>query len=199
MEFKRVIFFIIFVGFCFIALAQTSSYRSSVFQGSTMNFKPRDYSILERSLSKMEKRKNEAAEQYLKLCKILGEYEIQLYNDVETRSWFSNYKQEIKQQFESMSDEGRWGEARNYVVRQIGRIATDSELMARISTAREYETIIEDLQKRTDMTQEEKRNWILDHPYCFIPIADSSGNIIGGRLGSKEELQEYKRKAKKQQ
>lgn len=151
MEFKRVIFFIIFVGFCFIALAQTSSYRSSVFQGSTMNFKPRDYSILERSLSKIEKRMNEAAEQYLKLCKILGEYEIQLYNDVETRSWFSNYKQEIKQQFESMSDEGRWGEARNYVVRQIGRIATDSELMARISTAREYETIIEDLQKRTDV------------------------------------------------
>lgn len=186
MEFKRVIFFIIFVGFCFIALAQTSSYRPSVFQRSPI--KAQDYSILERSLGKMEESMNEATEQYLKLCKILVEYEIQLYNDVETRSWFSNYKKKIKQQFESLSDEGRWGEARNYAVRQIGRIATDSELMARISTAREYETIIEDLQKRTDMTQEDKRNWILDHPYCFIPIVDSSGNIIGGRLGTSAEL-----------
>lgn len=197
MEFKRVIFFIIFVGFCFIVLAQTSSYRSSVFQGSTMNFKPRDYSILERSLDKMEKRMNEATEQYLKLCKMLGEYEVQLYNDVETRSWFSNYKKEIIQLFDSLSEEGRWGEAKNYAVRQIGRIATDSELMARISTAREYETIIADIQKNADMTQEEKHYWILEHPYCFIPIIDSSGDIIGGRLGTKAELQEHQQRTGK--
>ena len=191
MDFKRIVTTTIFLMFCFFLYSQTSTYRPSVFHGSTMNFKQMDYSVLQRSLDKVERRMNEASEQYLKLCKMLGEYEIQLYNDTETKSWFSNYKKEIIQKYDSLSEHGRWGEAKNYSVREIGRIATDSELMARISTAREYETLIADLQKRTDMSQEEKHAWILDHPYCFIPIVDSSGNIIGGRLGTKAELQEH--------
>ena len=171
-----------------------AQYRPSVFQGSTLNFKPRDYSVLQRGLDRAEKRMNEASEQYLKLCQLLGEYEIQLHNDTDTRTWFSNYKKKIMQNYDSLTEDNRWGEAGRYAVREIGRISTDSELMARIRTAREYDAIIADLQKRTDMTQEEKRNWLLDDPYCFISIADSSGNIIGGRLGSIAELQEYKRK-----
>ena len=187
---------LIMLGVANCAFAQ---YRPSVFQGSTMNFKPRDYSILQRGLDRAEKRMNEASEQYLKLCRLLGEYEMQLHNDTDTRTWFSNYKKEIIKKYDSLIEDNRWGEAGRYAVREIGRIATDSELMARIRTAREYDAIVASIQERTDMTQEEKRNWILDYPYCFIPIVDSSGNIIGGRLGSKEELQEYKRKAKKQQ
>jgi len=182
---------LIMLGVANCAFAQ---YRPSVFQGSTMNFKPRDYSILQRGLDRAEKRMNEASEQYLKLCRLLGEYEMQLHNDTDTRTWFSNYKKEIIKKYDSLIEDNRWGEAGRYAVREIGRIATDSELMARIRTAREYDAIVASIQERTDMNQDEKHNWIIDHPYCFIPVTNSSGDIIDGRLGTKEEFIEYKKK-----
>ena len=156
-------------------------------------YKPRqqDYSILQQSLDKLDRVGNEATEQYSKLQLLLAEYGGKLYNDEETLLWFDNYKKKIERSYESMRGLGPY-DARDYAIRKQGEIANDPELMARIRTANEYQAAVQSIWQRSDMSQQEKTEWIAEHPYCFIPIANSEGIIIGGKLGTKAELEAYK-------
>ena len=61
-----------------------------------------DYSILQRSLEKIEQRRNEANEQYSRLMMLLGEYGMQLNGDEQTLIWFDNYKKDIQKSFNSL-------------------------------------------------------------------------------------------------
>lgn len=155
--------------------------------------------ILQQSFEQMERRQNEANVQYSKLQMMLAEYGSQLKNDEATLIWFDQYKRNIASSFSSLSSLG-WGDARDYAIRKQGEIANDPELMARIRTAKEYNAAVKNIQERKDMSQEDKQEWQLNHPYCFIPIMNSDDKIIGGKLGTKAELgafyAEVERKAK---
>ncbi len=157
-----------------------------------------DYSILQRSLEKIEQRRNEANEQYSRLMMLLGEYGMQLNGDEQTLIWFDNYKKDIQKSFNSLSAIGCWGKARNYVVRKQGEIANDPELQARIKTAQEYRATVANMQGRSDMSQEEKRKWIINNPYCFVAVKNNDDKVIGGRLGSKAELEQQLREIEEQ-
>ena len=128
----------------------------------------------------------EANEQYRRLQIVLAEYGNKLHNDEETLVWFDAYKNNINSQFNSLISFYP-AEARDYAIRKQGEVASNPELTARIRTANEYQAIIKDLQKRDDMTQAEKNEWITNHPYSFIPIIGRNGEIIGGKLGTKVE------------
>jgi len=156
-------------------------------------YEPRqqNYTILQQSLDKLDRIGNEATEQYSKLQLLLAEYGGKLYNDEETLLWFDNYKKGIERSYESIRSLGPY-DARDYAIRKQGEIANDPELMARIRTANEYHEAVQRVQQRSDMSQQEKKDWISEHPYCFIPIANSDGKIIGGKLGTKSELEAYK-------
>ena len=154
-----------------------------------------DNSILQSSIEQMERRQNEANEQYKKLQMMLAEYGSKLYNDEATMIWFDEYKKTIKKTFNSLSVIG-WGDARNFAVREQGEIANDPELIARIRTASEYAEKLKAIEERTDMDWKQKNEWRENNPYCFVPFKNSEGNVIGGRLGSKTELEEQKREAK---
>ena len=112
---------------------------------------------------------------------MLAEYGYQLYNDEATLIWFDKYKKEIKDNFYTLSEIDS-NEARNYAVRMQGEILIDPELQARIRTSNEYRAIIRNIQERKDLSQEDKRTWIISHPYRFAPILNEKGKIIGGKL-----------------
>lgn len=153
-------------------------------------YKPKtpDYTILQRSLEKLDRVRNEATEQYSKLQLLLAEYGGKLYNDEETLLWFDDYKKKIERGYESLEPY----EARSYAIRKQGEIANDPELIARIRTANEYQAAVQSIRECSDMSMQEKTDWIANHPYCFIPIANGDGKIIGGKLGTKAELEAYK-------
>ena len=181
--------------FLLLSMVTTCAYaqfQPYVFKGTQL-YKPiqEDNTILQQSIEKLERASYEATEQYSKLQLLLAEYGDKLYNDEETLLWFDKYKKEIEQSYESMRGFGPY-DARNYAIRKQGEIANDPELMARIRTANEYRAAVQSIRQRSDMSQQEKMDWIADHPYCFIPIANSDGKIIGGKLGTKAELEAYK-------
>ncbi len=147
--------------------------------------------LLQQSLDKLDRVNSEANEQYSRLQLLLAEYGSKLYNDEETLLWYDGYKKRIEQTFESMRGLGPY-DARDYAIRKQGEIPNDPELTARIRTANEYHAAVQSIQQRSDMSQQEKIDWIAEHPYCFIPIANSEGRIIGGKLGTKAELEAYK-------
>lgn len=154
-------------------------------------YKPLDYSILQQSIEKRNRAEQEANEQYSKLQLKLAEYGSRLNNDDETLLWFDDYKKKIDRSYISFLTSFGPFDARNYAIRKQGEIANDPELMARIRTANEYRATMQSIQQ-SNMSQQEKTDWIAEHPYCFIPIVNSEGEIIGGKLGTKAELEAYK-------
>ena len=159
-------------------------------------YKPvqQDYSILQRSLEQIEQRKNEANEQFSRLQLLLAEYGAKLHNDETTLIWFDEYKKHISESFYTLSTI-EWGDARDYAIRKQGEIATDPELVSRIRTANEYIERCNAIEERTDMNWKEKDEWKTNNPYCYVPIKNSEGKVVGGRLGSKSELEEQIREA----
>lgn len=154
-------------------------------------YKPLDSSILQQALEKRNRAEQEANEQYSKLLLKLAEYGSRLNNDDETLLWFDDYKKEIDRSYISYLRSFGPFDARNYAIRKQGEIANDPELMARIRTANEYRATMQSIQQ-SNMSQQEKTDWVAEHPYCFIPIVNSEGEIIGGKLGTKAELEAYK-------
>lgn len=175
----------------FLLLSMVTTCAYAQFQPNVYKPIEQDYTILQRSLEKLDRVSNEANEQYSKLQLLLAEYGGKLYNDEETLLWFDDYKKNIERGYESMRELGPY-DARRYAISKQGEIATDPELMARIRTANEYQTAVQSIRQRSDMSQQEKTDWITDHPYCFIPVANGDGKIIGGKLGTKAELEAYK-------
>lgn len=151
--------------------------------------------ILQQAYEKMDIQQREATEQFSKLQIMLGEYGDQLNNDEATLIWFDNYKMNIKKTFERLFNHS-WGEAEDYAIRMQGEIVNDPELKARIRTSKEYQLEVKSIQERKDMSIEEKKEWMRKHPYCFIPILNNEGKIVGGKLGTKAELEAFVAKNK---
>lgn len=170
-----------------VGYAQVSTYKPSTFKGVVFqSIEQDDYTnqIMERNMERNERQRNEAYTQYSKLLTILGEYGSKLNNDDVTLLWFKKYKDEIKDEFESYSELGSWSEALEFAILMQGEVANDPELIARVRTSKEYKEFIKKIQDRTDINQEQKNELIRNHPYHFIPIKDSHGKVIGGRLGT---------------
>lgn len=154
-------------------------------------FKPQetDFSALERGFERQEKGMREADEQFSKLIIMLSEYGMQLNNDKNTLDWFNNFKNKIQKEYYSIPFD--WSLRLRYAIRMQGEIACNLELMARIRTTNEYKSIINNILERNDLSQNQKKEWILNHPYYFIPILNQKNEIIGGKLGTKEEFDSY--------
>lgn len=156
--------------------------NSQVFQPGVFQPQTTDYSILQRSLEEKEKRKNNANQEYIKLCQLLAEKHQLLHNDQETLQWFENLKKETLGRVQSLLNIGDYDLALEKAIRLQGEIAYNPELSAKIRANAEYEEICNRIMSRTDMTQSEKNEWIKSHPYKFSPFIDKDGVIFGGKL-----------------
>lgn len=182
----------------FLLYLSSSSYAQyATFTPQVYQPKQHDISILQRSLEQIERRNIEANEQYKKLQLLLAEYAGKLYNDEETLNWFNDYKKSISEAFGTLMGLGA-DEARDYAIRKQGQIALDPELNARIRTTTEYVEMRKTIDNRSDLSWKEKDEWRENHPYCFIPIRNGEGEVIGGRLGSKSEYDDLQLKKEKE-
>ena len=187
-----------------IILSLSILIMNTVMRAQFVPFTPQEYkpvetdvSILQRSLERLEARENEAYNQYSQLQKELSEYSLKLNNDEQTLLWFDKYKNDITETFKQILRYGDYEMAIEYGIRKRGEIANDSELIARIRTSKEYQDKLQSIRLSSDMTQEEKNQWEINNPYCFVPFYGSDGKVIGGRLGSKSELDQQRQEAER--
>lgn len=183
-QMKRTIFFIFFMCAANYLNAQYSTWKPTVFKGTTYQPQQPNTAILQRSLEQIEQRERAANNQYEKLLTQLAEYGRQLNNDRETLIWFDQYKKKIQSNFYSYLNNLSSSEALNYAIRTQGEIAYDPELQARIRTADEYRSLVRSIEARTDLSWQEKQEWIQSHPYRFEAITNDEGKVIGGRPGN---------------
>ena len=138
-----------------------------------------DYSTLERSFQRQEERSTAAYQKYSELAQLIGEKRMKISNDRETLEWFSKNIDGKLKDVKSSLDVGDYAGARNRAVRAIGEVQSDTELMRRIQTYEEYTRIVQSIQERTDLTYQQKQDWYNTYRYKFVPMRNTSGEVIG--------------------
>ena len=159
-----------------IAQAQ---FTPTVFKPVEYHPQTRDYSTLERSFRQQEDRSTVAYQKYTELAQLIGEKRMKISNDRETLEWFSvNIDSKLKD-VKSGLEVGDYAGARDLAVRAMGEIQSDTELMRRIQTYEEYKRVVRSIQDRTDLTYQQKQDWYNTYKYKFVPMLNSSGEVIG--------------------
>lgn len=96
-----------------------------------------DINVLNRSMEKIEARKNMAYQTVDTVDKSLGAIESQLnLNEIE---WFNNYKQDIRQQISQQIEAGNYGSAINIGTKLGAKVAQDTEILNRIKVNADYQ------------------------------------------------------------
>ena len=124
-------------------------------------YKPNDFSILERSLAQREKRMNEAAEAKGAIDVALAETELKLHEN--DKEWFRNYKEDINNKIQSNIDAGNFGVAFRTAKTTAGEVAKDSAILSRIEANTKYledEKALNERVKSGEISQDTKEWWL---------------------------------------
>lgn len=159
----------------------SSTFNPGVFQGTTMEFKPIDYSPLERGLSAMEARMNRAYDQQTAVDTALSEIETKL--NPKEREWFATYKQDVKTQIQDEINAGNFGGAIRKATKLAGEVVNDSRITGRIEAQAKYKEEIDkqkDRVKRGEVDEDAYRWWLKNNEYKYEDAQDATGNVISG-------------------
>lgn len=156
-----------------------AQFNPTVFQPQTFQPQTTDYSRLERSFQQQENRSNIAYQKYSELAQLIGEKRQKISNDKETLEWFSNNidtkLKDVRVSLEVADYQG----AIERATRAMGDINSNTELIRRIQTYEEYKSIVQSVQTRTDLSYQQKQEWMNRYTYKFVPILNIEGKIIG--------------------
>lgn len=124
-------------------------------------YKPNDFSILERSLAQREQRMNNAAEAKGAIDVALAETELKLHEN--DKEWFRNYKEDINNKIQSNIDAGNFGVAFRTAKTTAGEVAKDSAILSRIEANTKYledEKTLDERVKSGEISQDTKDWWL---------------------------------------
>jgi hypothetical protein len=108
-----------------------------------------------------------------------SEETIYLYDKISSRPLKFIYKEVINygeincEKFELDKDD------RVSIIQWFEDIISDIELTRRIQTYEEYRNTVEYIKDRTDLSYQQKQEWLDTYVYKFVPIYNSTGEIIG--------------------
>ena len=156
-----------------------AQFKPTVFQSQTYQPQTTDYSRLERSFQQQENRSNIAYQKYSELAQLIGEKRQKISNDIETLEWFSNNIDTKLKDVSVSLEVADYQGAIERATRAIGDINSNTELIRRIQTYEEYKSIVQSIQARTDLSYQQKQEWMNNYKYKFVPMLNSEGKIIG--------------------
>ena len=124
-------------------------------------YKPNDFSILERSLAQREQRMNNAAGAKGAIDVALAETELKLHEN--DKEWFRNYKEDINNKIQSNIDAGNFGVAFRTAKTTAGEVAKDSAILSRIEANTKYlenEKALDERVKSGEISQDTRDWWL---------------------------------------
>lgn len=163
----------------------TMSLKTAQFTPSKITFTPYqetnpDMAILERSLERIEARKNEAVKSQSAIDSALGELQSKL-NPAEDE-WFENYKKDIKAQIQTSIDSGDYGNAIRTATKLAGDINNDVRIIGRVKAQEDYKKELQLQEERKNKGEISKATydwWLSKNKYKYEDKKDSKGNVIG--------------------
>lgn len=144
----------------------------------TTEFKHQDYDLLSRTVEAREARIDKANERKNAIDEALGKLEAQLHNDVETRTWFQNYKDSIQQEIANEINAGNYRSAIRLATDKASEMILNPEVQGRIKTNQQYQQIREEQRKLAGNNQELFEYWTANNPYKHENVTDDTGKVI---------------------
>lgn len=159
----------------------TVGYTPAVFNAIEYQPLVQDYSGLERSFARNEERRKNLKEQESAIDVALGKIESQLYNNTEMQTWFSDYKNKIKEDIKAAAEIGDYAGALNTAIRTAGNIMQDSQLINRMKASAEFQDKINEVHKmRLDgqISKDTEDWWLENNQFKYEDTKDTEGNIV---------------------
>lgn len=155
-----------------------NDYQGVAITPSTVN-----YGILNDVVNSRIQAKKEASQQATAIDAALGAIEKGLHNDDKTNQWFSDYKQNVKNQITESIDIGNYNQAINTAIRLAGSMETDSALIGRLEANKNYKDWLDKLSKlrlNKDISKDTEEYFIEHNQFNYEDRFDSNGNVIKG-------------------
>ena len=127
--------------FFMLMMPTISVAQFSTFVPSQRSIESMDVSIIERSLQRLEAKRNAAYENLAQLKVILGGIRSQLNDDYYTQKWFSDYSYVLLADVENRINEGNTGIASSIAKGYIQSIPTDPRILKLIQISNEYKGV----------------------------------------------------------
>lgn len=162
---------------------QAAGFNPAVFQGTSVDFDPHDFSVLERGIAGLEARMTKAAEEQGAVDEALAKTELDLHPS--EREWFAGYKQKIKDKIQGDIDAGNFGTAIRDAIKLGKQAASDSRVTGRIEANAKYEEEVKKQKDRVNsgkITPEAFDWWLKKNPYQYEDKYDADGNVVSGAL-----------------
>jgi hypothetical protein len=142
-----------------------------------------DASILQRSLDRRAQQREKAAEKYAEFSEFVASLIDQLYQDEETLIWYQNLTSPMLKQIQENMDVGDYSIAITNATECKSFLKLNAELRGRISSCSEYYYARDMVVSRTDLTPEQKQNWL--NTYTYLKSATIIQYTIKGRFMSR--------------
>lgn len=94
--------------------------------------------------------------------------------------WRANKMNELQTMINDVSIDGFKGYALNDIITQGTKMLTGADIRGRLKAQQQYKQYIEDLDKRTDLSEDYKNVFKEINTYSYQDKFDDNGNIIGG-------------------
>ena len=124
---------------------KTAPFQFAAFTPTQYTTQTADSSIAERSLERMETRRQKAIAQQSAVDIALQDIEKDLNED--ESAWFVDYKNNIRNQIQKQVDVGNYGDALTLGVRLAGEVAQDTRIAGRKRAQASYKAFMDNLTK----------------------------------------------------
>ena len=156
-------------------------FTPATFQGFAFTPQQEDMSLLQRSIDKLDERKEKTDQQTAAIMSAINNLKLHQSED----KWKYDYAKRIKDKINSAAQFGDWSAAYETATRLAGEAVTSPEVLGRVRANAQYEKedqIQQARRDRKDISQATYDWWAKRNQYSYQDKYDNNGNIIGGSI-----------------
>ena len=154
-------------------------FNPATFQGFAFTPQQEDMSLLQRSIDKLDERKEKTDQQTAAIMSAINNLKLHQSED----KWKYDYAKRIKDKINSAAQFGDYSNALETATRLAGEAVTSPEVLGRVRANAQYEKedqIQQARRDRKDISQATYEWWAKKNQYTYQDTYDNNGNIVGG-------------------
>lgn len=151
-------------------------FAPAAFQAAVFTPEKEDMSLLQRSLTTLDERKERTDQQRAAIQSALSKIKLNAAED----EWKTNYINDIIGKINAASRFGDYSAALEVATTMAGEALSNPGLLGRQRANEEYEKYKTIIENRNDLNQVTKDRWLATNPYHYEDIYSNTGQVIGG-------------------
>lgn len=154
-------------------------FNPATFQGFAFTPQQEDMSLLQRSIDKLDERKEKTDQQRSAIVSAINNLKLNQAED----KWKYDYANKIKSKIDSAIQFGDYSNGLEVATKLAADAVSSPEVLGRVRANEQYEKEIQLQQARRDkgdISNATYNWWLKQNPYKYQDTYDNNGNIVGG-------------------